>query len=39
MSDAILQKGVTLRGKERVPLKQVTLMSLEDKEVTQICEL
>lgn len=39
VTEAILLKGVTLRGKEKVPLNKITLMSLEEKDLTAIAEM
>jgi Leucine-rich repeat (LRR) protein len=34
-----LLKGVTLKGKEKVPLNKITLITLEEKDITQITEM
>lgn len=39
INEFILLKGVTLRGKEKVPLNKITLMSLEENELTKISEM
>jgi hypothetical protein len=39
LTEALIQKGVTLKGKDKVPLSKITLLSLEEREITVLSEL
>ena len=39
ITDGLLGKGVTIKGKEKPPLNKVTLISLEERQITRISEM